>query len=815
MLPRILLIGMTLAQGVARADGQVEGLLDLTDASIWRAEPSDSGAWQPALLLREEVLRRSRVEWAIREGPAPDGRPLIVVGTRREVSDPLQRMGVELPTTDRGDRPEGFGIGTAQSEGRTLVWVVGADEAGTRFAVGKLLRSLRLERDRVTLPADFTAEEAPHRPIRGAQIGYRPKTNSYDAWDLDQWEQYLRDLAVFGCNAVELIPPRSDDEPDSPHFPLPQQRMLEEVSKLARRYGMKAWVWYPAMDEDYTDAATVEAAVQEWSEVLRHVEVDAVFVPGGDPGKAPPAALFDLLEKQAAALRQGHPDLQMWMSPQSFDAAEFDEFLALIREEPEWLTGIVHGPQVRVDLPELRELVPARYPIRDYPDVTHNRHCQFPVDDWDLALALTEGRESINPRPREMARLARRSVPHTIGSIVYSEGCQDDVNKVIWLAMGWNPDQEVDAVLREYGRYFIAAELGDRFAEGLVGLEQNWIGPLAKNEGVDEILAAFQRMEREASPRLRRNWRFLMALYRAHFDALERGRLRVAEFEARSVQLRLSDADSRGTLAAIEGAVRAIGAFESAVEFEEQLDEVNDRLNELAEALYQSIGLQLSVPKYGALTVDRGGNLDTALHPLNDSGFLLHEIGRIRVMEGEEQRLAALHALVHRTDPGPGGFYDDLGDPRNQPRLVRSATNEEDPSHYRNAFVGFGFRQAGPDRTRPRAWWHHAETCYDTPLEMKYDGLDPAAGYRVRVVYSMEWEPKPIRLVAEGTEIHAPLARPFELLDFEVPRVATADGTLTLTWTGPQGAGGNGRGCQVAEVWLIRADSTGPDEEKD
>ena len=33
------------------------------------------------------------------------------------------------------------------------------------------------------------------------------------------WESYIRDLAVFGANAIELIPPRSDDAADSPHFP--------------------------------------------------------------------------------------------------------------------------------------------------------------------------------------------------------------------------------------------------------------------------------------------------------------------------------------------------------------------------------------------------------------------------------------------------------------------------------------------------------------------------------------------------------------------------------------------------------------------
>ena len=35
-------------------------------------------------------------------------------------------------------------------------------------------------------------------PLRGHQLGYRPKTNSYDAWTPAMWEQYVRDLVVFG-----------------------------------------------------------------------------------------------------------------------------------------------------------------------------------------------------------------------------------------------------------------------------------------------------------------------------------------------------------------------------------------------------------------------------------------------------------------------------------------------------------------------------------------------------------------------------------------------------------------------------------------
>ena len=41
-------------------------------------------------------------------------------------------------------------------------------------------------------------------------------------------------------------------------------------------------------------------------------------------------------------------------------------------------------------------------------------------------------------------------------------------------------------------------------------------------------------------------------------------------------------------------------------------------------------------------------------------------------------------------------------------------------------------------------------------------------------------------------------------MEFDIPREATRNGSLTLTWTVEPGRGGNGRGCQVAEVWLIR-----------
>src|SRR5467141_2477435 len=132
--------------------------------------------------------------------------------------------------------------------------VIGNDARGVLFGVGRLLRALHLGEGKITIEDDSNLSTAPKHPLRGHQLGFRPKTNSYDAWDLDQWEQYIRDLAVFGCNAIELIPPRSDDAPTSPHFPRPQMEMMIGMSRLASEYGLDVWIWYPAMDKDYSDS---------------------------------------------------------------------------------------------------------------------------------------------------------------------------------------------------------------------------------------------------------------------------------------------------------------------------------------------------------------------------------------------------------------------------------------------------------------------------------------------------------------------------------------------------------------------------------
>ena len=101
------------------------------------------------------------------------------------------------------------------------------------------------------------------------------------------------------------------------------------------------------------------------------------------------------------------------------------------------------------------------------------------------------------------------------------------------------------------------------------------------------------------------------------------------------------------------------------------------------------------------------------------------------------------------------------------------------------------------------SWGRYMQTLYGHPLKMHYSNLDKTAQYEVKVTYIS----RAIRLVAdEDMMVHDYMRRAAVIkpVTFDIPLEATKDGHLTLKWNMESGRGGTGRGCQVAEVWLMK-----------
>lgn len=772
---------------------RAQSTLDLAQAVVFFPDAATPPERKAAQLLVEEIERRTRIRLKTSTvWPAGIG-PVIAVGQ----GSTLAKAG-RVPPAAVTAKPAAEGYQVRVEAGtRPVVWVRGNDPRGTVFGAGYLLRNLRMARDRVWVPENLQASEAPKTAMRGHQLGYRAKTNSYDGWDLQQWERYIRELTIFGTNAIELLPPRTDDVIDSPHAPQPPMETMVAQARIAAEYGLDVWVWYPALEEDYTKPETLAKALAEWGEVLGKLpRLDAVLVPCGDPGHTPPEVLFPMLDKQAAQLKRIHPNATWWVAPQGFSAQRLDTFKKLIDQNPPWLTGVAYGPWMRMNVAEFRAWVPVRYPVRLYPDLTHSHRCQYPVPDWDFPFVLTQHREPINPRPVDMAAVFRYAQPHTVGFIAYSEGCNDDVNKILWSALAWNPDRPVRDILREYARTFIGPDVEESFAEGLLALEQNWRGPIAGNVGIDSTLARFQRMEKTAPPPRLLNWRFQQALFRAYYDGYLRQRFRQEQDLERQALTLLTDPRQGGSTSAIQRAREVLAQVETAP----VAMPLRTRLLELGEALFQSIRMQLYLGRHHQAARSDGATLERLDTPLNNRPYLLTQLDRITTLPTEPERLAELRKLATGTELAAGEFYDDLGNPARQPHLVRSASYADDPDFLRTPLAIS--EQRAPNKERlPLAWQTHVMGLYDQAIRLRYEGLDPAARYRVRVVYAGG----PLRMMAnDETEIHPFLKKEWEALDFDLPAETTRSGTLTLAWTKPPGEGESGRGNQVSEVWLLK-----------
>jgi hypothetical protein len=767
-------------------------VLALHDAVIVTPVPLRGPEAKAVAVLIDEIERRTGIRLTLSDLLPPADRPVIVMGRRADL----------LPSADPLPA-DGFAV-RAEGETRQLI-LAGNDARGLLYAVGHLLRALRMGRGRVELSLPYETATAPRWPLRGHQLGYRFLSNCYDGWDVPQFDRYIRELALWGANAVELLPLKTGAPEESPHFHLPRAEMMEALSGVIASYGLDVWVWWPALDGDYADPAVTAAALEDWAAICRRLpRLDAVFVPGGDPGHTAPEVLFPYLEKQIANVRRFHPKAALWVSPQGFNDEQMAWFFRHLAERrPPWLGGVVFGPWVNMELGKFRRLIPACYPIRFYPDITHTRHCQYPVADWDLAFALTQGREPTCPRPRDMANILRTLQPHTSGNLCYSEGAHDDVNKAVWSALSWDPDAVLENVLRDYARFFIGDDTAEAFARGLLALEENWRGPLLPHGEVEETFRLFQDMESAASPHQLTNWRFLQPLFRAYLDAYTRRRLiHETELEGRALAV-LREAAVRGTEPAL---AEAESILEKAVTAPVALD-LRTRIFQLAEALFQTIHHKLSQPLYRALHTGRGAHLDSLDWPLNNRLWLKERFEAIRALPASDQP-AAIGEILQWADPGPGGFYDSLGELPVSPRLVRGQGVAEDPAFIRSSMVGFLYLTEPPPPVRT-SWMTCACALGGEPLHMEYDGLDPAAAYAVRVVYGQPEYKARLKLTANGTQaVHGFLEKPEPMapLVFDVPREATRTGRLRLTWQRETNEGSAGYGCSVAEVWLMRKD---------
>jgi len=754
--------------------------IDLSSTSIL-ISPSVKSQVNKTLvrILQEEVGKRTSLIWPVKTDWDVNDQALIAIC----LSDDDKLFGKVVPAGDHRTaaeyKAEGFRLFSAVNEGKNIIWIIAADSRATIFGLGFLLRKVDMQSGHCSLSSPLDISTAPMKPIRGHQLGYRNTANSYDAWDVPQYEQYIRELVLFGTNAIENIP--FGDGDDSPHMPLSRAEMSVRISEICSAYDIDYWVWTPATF-DLNDLKKRQTMLDTHEKFYRDCpKLDHVFFPGGDPGHNHPSEVMPFLKDLHERLIKYHPQAGIWISLQGFSAEQIDYFYQYLETyKPEWLRGVVSGPS-SPPIAETHFRLADRYQHRQYPDITHNVRCEFPVHDWDQAYMLTIGREGINPRPDFNAKIEATYAPFTDGFLTYSDGVHDDVNKIVWSMRGWDANLPVHDILLDYSRFFFGSNLAASAAYGILALEQNWKGPIVGNGAIEMTFAFWKNLENE-NPQLSGNWRWQMLLMRACYDTYQRRRKIYEQNLENEANLVLAQAGQIGAEKAMEKALAIVNnADTKPVE-----RDLHEDIVHYADALFQSIGLQTSVAKYQASNSQRGCILDFVNYPLNNRWWLADEFDKIKTMESETEKLNRMEVICNWENPGQGSYYDNISNIETGPRVLTTSYDACDVAWWDGGF------------SRARL----SSQLFQWEPVLEYENLDFNGRYLIRVSGFGE---ALIRVDGERLEPVLYNKGIAEFKEFVVPRHITRDGRMRVSFDLPEESHLRWtKFSHISDVWVIK-----------
>src|SRR4029434_10802610 len=95
---------------------------------------------------------------------------------------------------------------------------------------------------------------------------------------------------------------------------VPRDEMNRAMSNICARYDVDYWLWVP-VEFKLPDPEEQQTFLRQQEELYRGCRrIDAVFVPGGDPGDNSARELLPYVREMALVLQKHHPRGRLWVS---------------------------------------------------------------------------------------------------------------------------------------------------------------------------------------------------------------------------------------------------------------------------------------------------------------------------------------------------------------------------------------------------------------------------------------------------------------------------------------------------------------------
>lgn len=808
----VFLTGMTFLPETASGEDRVTA----SRIVIIIPDDADNLEVRVADVLQDRIRKRSDVPVEItREKPGNAALNIYLGRTGHKALDELcVANGVKPPGRKRG-APESFALKTAKLAGIPALIAVGADNRGTLYAVGEILRQLTYNPDSVSI-GEVNISSAPAYRYRGFsanQGGTMMLVTKARTWSQQEWQEYVLDLALAGANCFYADGAGFDFAKSFDLMTVTGSRP-NELSNFPKQWQATergTWVC-PSIPEART------ALMEKWDKDFKNrQDHDVMRMFAGDPGgcRCPRCSpwgktFISLCEEMAGIWLKYHPNSVIMIANQDLDNAGDQAIFDYLNEKPRtWLYAIAYGPgsnamssyfrnELRDDLfeypgsgsvnrylAETLNQIPKYQRIVHYSDITHWISAQYEIENPEPNLVSVYGRRTFHTRPRGYYAIFQAIMPFSEGDIIYSEGYHDEFHQYMWNRLLWNPNRSVEDATMEYCRLHFGAEAAPLMSEAIFQLEKNLEAPLETNKGIDRYYLLVKEAGWKVPMHLMRNnhrWRAHME--KAALDKYVQLKLR-AELDKQDRVSRAvrSGLDPNEVDDAIAGAVAMLNEPTETPEMKSLRDEAR-RLGEETNAIY-------GIRNVGYFSLDKD---------LVGLAWVTKQITSAASAKSPDEKRKILEMMANYEDAGNGSFYDDAGNKYRQPHLIKGESYDASPmldpkNRPSQNTIAYNLQEA-------------------KGIVLRYNNLDPGASYVLRVSLVAPRVPKEMvevppqirrteSILADGEYLVKDLEVPeytAQQLEYDIPKRLTEDGSLEIAFERGSGA----VATVVSEVWLIK-----------
>ena len=399
---------------------------------------------------------------------------------------------------DKNVREEGFRLGGCAGRRELSAAAV----QGVLAGLGKFLRTSRYTEAGMIL-SDWEGTSVPTSRMRGIQMDTH-FCNFYHMAPQSELEEYVADLAFWGVNYFDVVFPIIDlngwDDPELVHITGKIKAIFGEAKRLGLKVGVEI---VPNQDfvirrEEYAAApnqepvrrrgnnghnmcpnipGALEYMTDLYTRMVKFLADEGAlmdflcFWPYDEGGcgceKCRPWGANGYLKACRSiyeSTKQLNPAMEIILSTWLFDChqndGEWEGLDAAMRRDHSWVDYILADSHTDFPRYPLEHGTIGGVPVVNYPEISM----------WGL---FPWGGYGANPLPRRFERLWNQVKSIAKGGICYSEGCFDDLNKVVCTQFYWDAEATADAAVREYLAYEISPAAVDTLLEAIYTVERH------------------------------------------------------------------------------------------------------------------------------------------------------------------------------------------------------------------------------------------------------------------------------------------------------------------------------------------------------